>query len=502
MRTKRAFWNISTSMIYLAINTICGFIVPRLIISTYGSAYNGVVASAARFLSMINILTIGIAGPTRVALYKAFAANDHDGVSGIVKATRSYMRKVAVGVIIYSVILMFILPHVIQTDINHTEVIILICIVSISTFAQYFFSVTNHELLSADQSVYITNIFNAAKVVINTILTVVFIKMRFSIFAVKGGSAVIYFICPFILNLYIKKHYKLNNHCKPNYSAIKGRKAAVYHSVANIIHDNTDVTILTVLTDIKTVSVYSVYSLVTTGLRNLLKVFTSAMESPFGALWALDEKDKLRQNFNSYEFGIMVYTSIVFSCAFIMINPFIATYTAGVYDINYQLPVFAFLCILGEMVFCIRQPFVTLVHATGDYEATKKHAVYEAAINLITSIIGVLTIGINGVMLGTLLANLYRTIVYVIFCQKHYLFEGYKRILIRLLLTTISIGTSVFIVNVIIYNINWQSGWLGCFIQGIIALLISTILTIAIFGLACKSDMMEFIKVIRTMLHI
>lgn len=68
MRTKKAVLNMVFGLIYQVIAIICGLITPRLILATFGSTYNGVISSATQFLNMINILTLGITGTTRVAL--------------------------------------------------------------------------------------------------------------------------------------------------------------------------------------------------------------------------------------------------------------------------------------------------------------------------------------------------------------------------------------------------------------------------------------------------
>ena len=400
MRTKKAFWNIVSSMLFLIINTICGLITPRLILASFGSDYNGIISSATQYLSMINLLTLGIAGPTRVALYNTLAKEDKLGTSRIVKATKIYMQKVGLAVIAYAIILMIVVPLFAKTSISKRDVALLIGIVSISSFAQYFFAITYQTLLSADQSEYISNVINIIKVVVNTVLIAVLIYFNASIFVVKLGSSIIFFICPVALNIFVKKHYSLNDKCDPDNSAIKGRSAAVYHSVANIIHDNTDIVLLTLFSDIKTVSVYTVYNLVASGLRNLMRVFTSSLESPFGSMWAKCEKERLEYNFRIYEFGIYFFASIVFSTSYIMIIPFVSRYTVGVNDTNYILPIFAFLVITSELIFCIRQPYLTMVQATGNYEATKKDAIAEAVINIVASIILINLIGINGVIIG------------------------------------------------------------------------------------------------------
>ena len=90
-RTQKAFLNMSTSLVAQIVTIVCGLITPRLILTNFGSTYNGVTASATQFLGMLNILTLGITGATRVALYKPLAENDRLGVSRLMKASKIYM---------------------------------------------------------------------------------------------------------------------------------------------------------------------------------------------------------------------------------------------------------------------------------------------------------------------------------------------------------------------------------------------------------------------------
>ena len=93
MRTQKVMLNVSASFLYQIASIICGLITPRLILIAFGSTYNGVIESATQFLSLVSILNIGIAGATRVALYKTLAIKDTNGTNRIMRATKQYLHK-------------------------------------------------------------------------------------------------------------------------------------------------------------------------------------------------------------------------------------------------------------------------------------------------------------------------------------------------------------------------------------------------------------------------
>lgn len=497
MRTKKALYNIISSLLSQMVLIICGLITPRLILVAFGSTYNGVINSATQYLSFITILNIGISGATRVALYKTLANNDKLGTSRIMKATKAYMRKVAFCLIAYSAGLCIIYPFIAHNDLSRVDNMVLIAIVSISTFAEYYFGISNQTLLTADQASYITNIINIIKVIINTIAVAILIKLNSSIYIVKLASSIIYFISPVVLNIIVKRKYQLVDNCTPDDSAIKNRGAVAFHSIANIIHNNTDIIVLTIFADAKLISVYTVYYLVVGKIKALMQVFTSGLEGAFGNMWAKQETDAIERNFKMYEYGVFSFTAIMFSCVGILLVPFIQQYTKGVNDINYLRFSFAGLVTVTEAFFCLRQPYLTLVQATGSYEETKKGAMIEALINIGISLALVRPLGINGVMIGTLVANIFRTIQYSIFVSQKILYRGYRQIVFRFIWLLTICGIIFCFTRMINNTICYQDGWIGWIIRAAITFVVSCIITLIMSLLFYKDDFIIFINIIK-----
>ena len=51
---------------------------------------------------------------------------------------------------------------------------------------------------------------------------------------------------PIVINIYVRKKYKINRKIAPNTSAIAQRWDSFAHQIANFVHGNTDVAILTI----------------------------------------------------------------------------------------------------------------------------------------------------------------------------------------------------------------------------------------------------------------
>lgn len=489
MRAKKALKNSIASLLYQAVAIICGLITPRLILVTFGSTYNGVISSATQFMSMISILTLGIAGATRVALYKTLAVSDTYGTSRIVKATERYMQKVGFCIIVYAVVLSIVYPLISHNDLPKKEVALLIGIVSLGTFAEYFFGTTYRTLLVADQREYVYSTMQIMVTILNTILTAALIVSGASIFGVKFASICVFAITPIFLNIYVKRNYNLQTKCEEDRNALSQRKAVAFHSVANIVHDNTDLIILTLFTDAKMISVYTVYNFVIGKIKSIMRSFTGGLEAAFGNMWVKKEMDNLQSKFRLYEYSMSMFVTIIFSCVMALILPFITLYTSGVEDINYYRPLFAFLVVLAEIVFCIRQPYLTLVQAAGKYEETKIGAAVEAIVNLVSSIILVNFIGINGVIVGTILANLIRTSQYAWFVSKRILNRSLAEIIKRVgwIFATTSFAVILALKVMRMISIDSWGKWIIC---GFISLLITSFFSLLMSLLFYRKDLL------------
>ena len=495
-RSKRAAINVAASIIQQLIVVVCGLITPRLILQSFGSTYNGVISSITQLLSMVSFLTLGFAGAVRAELYRSLANKDRNDVSRIMKAATQYMHKVGGAVVIYAVVLMFIYPLISHNELSAAECALLICFIAVDTFSLYYFGSANYALLVADQRGYIQSLIASAITILNTVVIAIIIHIGGNIFIVKAVSAVIYAMTPAGIAVYVRKHYNLDLNCEPRKDALKRQNDAAIHSVANIIHDNTDTLILTLFLDAKVLSVYAVYYAVVGKIKTFITQAGVGIEAAFGDMWAKREIDNLRARFRIYEFLISVFTTIIFSCVGVLIVSFVKLYTINVTDINYDRPVFAILIMAAEAAFCIRHPYRSLVHATGMFKETKNAAIIEAVLNLVTSVILVWRIGLNGVVIGTLIANLYRTFSYARFVSSHILSRKFVSALLRIVWTGISITLTILAMSPIVNMIPLQ-GWMGWILCGIISVFFSSIMSIILSLLFYRDDLLAGVSFLK-----
>ena len=419
MRAKKTIKNVVWGFIHEIITVACGFILPRLILTSFGSKYNGVTGAVTQFLQVIALFQAGIGGVTKAALYKPLADNDTERISIIVKSTESFMRKVVLIFAGLTVVIACGYPFLVSSDFDWFFTASLVLIISSSTMVQYFFGQTYQFLLVADQHQRVISIIDSLKIIGNTAISVVMINMGFGIREVKLAALVVYVIAPIFLFIYTRKKYKIIPHVKKDNSVIEQRWDNFGQEVANFIAVNTDLVILSLFSNVYEVSVYAVYNLVLSGIYGLFTPLTKGVNAAFGNMLAKGEHKLLKKNLRIYEQVIFATATFLFTVALIATLPFISLYTAKVTDANYHRPIFLYIMIAAMMFKCYRFPYEGIVKAAGHFRQTHTPAYIEAVINVVVSIVLVFPFGIVGVAIGTLAAYVFRTIRYAMYLSKN-----------------------------------------------------------------------------------
>ena len=277
MGRKRIFKNISATLLLHLITIINGLVVPKIIISCFGSVANGLVASINQFLSYVTILEGGLYGVVTASLYKPLLENDQTKISAIFNATQRFFKQIGVIYIIYAVGVAFIYPAVVETTYSYSYVVLLTIVLALNLFTQYFFSISYQMLIRASQNVSYTSNVRAVIMVLNMILAIVCSKLFPDLILIKLVSATVLFLQPLAFAIYVKKHFKLDKTVPRDDEALSQRWDGFGHTFAYLININVSVFMLTAFSSLEVVAVYSIYIMITNALRNLSTSIAGAL---------------------------------------------------------------------------------------------------------------------------------------------------------------------------------------------------------------------------------
>ena len=392
-------------IIYQITAVIVNLILPRFFLKYYGSNVNGLISSITQFLSFINLADMGIGAVVSSALYKPLADGDDEKVSEIIAFARRFFKIVGFILIAYIVALTFVYPAIVQKSFSIWFTVTLLWAMSISQFGQYFIGITNQLLLNADQRSYVQLFINTITTILNTCFSILIMAWGGSVQLVKLITSIIYLARPTFMFVYVRKHYNINYSAKPNANAVPQKKSGVIQHIAYMVYGNTDVAVLTLFSSLSNVSIYSVYVLVNSGIKAFVTALTNGFQAMFGNMIANDEQNSLTKVYDLYDWMLHTVCSFVYSLTGVLIVPFILTYTRGINDANYDVPLFAILITIAYAFNTIREGMFVIIKAAGHYKQTQMASLLEAILNLSISILFVFKFGLVGVAIGTMVST-------------------------------------------------------------------------------------------------
>ncbi len=437
--------SLASTLLLQVITLISGLILPRVLISAFGSEMNGLVSSVTQILNYITLLEGGVGGVVTASLYRPLAENDLRKISGIVNATERFFRRVALIYVVYVAATALIYPSFLRGGESYWYIAALICVIGSSLFVQYFFSLTARLLLKADRHVTFLSLTQSLLILLNLLLVVASVRLFDDLLIVKAVSALVFFLQPLIYGIFIKRKYKLDKTVPPDTDSLRQRWSGFGQNLAFFIHTNTDIVILTLFMPLSAVSVYTVYFAVANSLKTLVAALSSAVIPSIGNIAAQDDKERTAGAFDLYEFAVSFITFVLFTCAILLIVPFVGVYTRGITDADYIQPVFGVLILVAEMLYCLRDPYVSIAYTAGHFRQTAPYAYAEAAINIVLSLLLVPRFGLIGVAAGTAVSMAVRMILQVLYTKNRIIMRPVSKCVSRLVVFGVASGASILL---------------------------------------------------------
>ena len=158
---------------------------------------------------------------------------------------------------------------------------------------------------------------------------------------------------------------------------------------------------------------------------------------------ARKQQDILQKTYQEFE---LVYYAIIawaFSCTMVLIMPFIKLYTAGITDANYNLPLIAVLFTLNGLLHNLKTPQGMLVISAGLYRETRWQVTIQGLIAVIGGVVFVQYWGLAGILMGSILSNIYRDIDLLFYIPRKLTKLRVRNSFVRMI--------RVFICSIIIY---------------------------------------------------
>lgn len=487
---KNFFVSIITQIITISFSLV----VPRLMISYYGAQLHGLTSVITGLISYLTLVEAGFGAASLQSLYKPLQEKDINKINGCLNEITIFYKKIGSIFSILVVLISLIYPFIAADNLSYMFVMILIIVSGLAQTIEYFFCSKYKLLLQADKRLYVLNSINSFGILLQGILRIIMILLKFDIILVQLIPAIVYICRLLLIKAYVKKTYNyLDKTIEPIESVGDKKWNVLIHQISNLVVNNTDSIVLSTFVGYTSVSIYSIYSMITNNINGFLnQALSNAITANFGHLVSEGNKEKINEIFSYYEKVYNYIIIVIFSLVMVLIMPFVKLYTKSITNIEYANYILAFLFVLNAILANIRIPYLTMVNATGTFKETQNHAILEAVINIIFSIILVNYIGIYGVLIGTTLSYFVRDILFIWFVNEkllnRHIYNSLKKIMKSIIMITILVIVNSYIIKSI-HVISWFD-WL---LSGVLTTIITFIIVVSYIILFDKKSM-ELIK--------
>lgn len=412
-RTENSIINSAMSIVTQVLTVVLNFAVKTVFIKMLNDEYLGVNGLFTNIITMLSLADLGIGIAIPYSLYKPLAKKDEHKINVLMNFYKKVYTIIGIAVLLIGLSLTPFLGLIIKDIPKNVPHLSLIYILFVIHSASSYFFVYKKFLIDSDQKGYITSriifTFSTLLSIIQIILLVT--TKNYILFLLSSIILVviqnIYIsnkankLYPFIKN---KTDEKLE---KEDMEGIKKNVSSLFiYKVGTVIMNGTDNIIISKFIGLIIVGFYSNYVLIINSITTVLNQIFNAITSSIGNLVVTTNKKRSKEVYDNLNFANFWLYALFGVCIIVLINPFINVWIGKKYVMGFSI---VFLLVLNFYVLGMQSVTNSFRNAYGLFWIAKYRPIIMVIINIVISVVLVQFIGIEGVLIGTLISRLVTT---------------------------------------------------------------------------------------------
>jgi len=491
-RKQSAIINSTIGFISLLIPLLLQFYYRKVFLEYLDIELLGLSGTFTSILSTLSLAELGFQTAIVYCLYKPLKDNNFKEINDILNVLRIIYNFIG---IIFIIAPFTILPflHYLLKDVETTS---LVCtyfiIISLNSSLSYFLAY-KRCLLFADQKEYISKIVDLVINVTFSIIQIILI-IQFSNYLLVLCIDVIRVIISNVIILFIcKKIYPYLHNTIFSWEVFRKIwyyvKDIIVLRFAAYIYTSTDNLIISSLISTVKVGYFANYTILTQKMTMIANGMLTPIGPIIGNLLLEKDKNNVESVFRTYTFIRYIIASCIVVPSIILINDLIRIWLGSEYILSKNI---LYLLMLDVYINLYYTACCDYMGASGLFKIDKSIALIGAIINIGLSIIGAINVGLEGVLYGTIISQIFfwisRSYITYKFCFGIFSIKKYSLYLTRCI---IHICFTVFLIYFIQNNDFIPNNLTDIIIYGGF---IALIVIISIFIAFWKTPEVTFIK--------
>ena len=445
--------NFYANLLLQITTVVSGLVLPPLIILHYGSAANGMLASAKQLIAYLDILEAGIGASSIALLYKPLFEKDTFRRNQILATTHRFYRLIGLAFFAFLIILALAYSYLIRQQIPYTETFFVILFLGMVNALDFLTIASYRVLLLADNKTAVISSIQAVITLLNVLAcwqliqhdtgNTGLIDLQVAYFSVS----LLRFLC---IYLYVKKQYpdlSLHSSHAVSLSEIPQKRDAFIIKSTALLNYIAPMILTAIFCNLKDTSIYSIYFLIFGSIKLTLHTVSNGTSNIFGKILTdSSQKERIDSYFQKYESMYFIYAGFLYSCISVLALPFISIYTKTMTDADYYQPILMWLFVIAGFG-DLKTPYDLLCTAAGKFKPNRTRGIIELSLHISSSVILANHYGLHGILLGSILSSSYNTISSINYTNKHLLHRSTSQSIKKILLISSPILISFYIQN-------------------------------------------------------
>ena len=409
-------------------------------LSHFGSDYYGLNATILQILIMLQVVEAGILGAAVFALYKPITDNKQDQINMIYTYTRRAFIKIGLIFSMLAIIVSFVLPIFIITNISYFEVVVLFIMAILPTSIVFLVVLKYHCLFNSTQQEYIPMFINIFFMTLSLISAIIVVSQNGEYLLVRGVQMVILLSAVPVIAIIFKKKFPDVKPVKSKESyKIKGSYDIIIIKIVGILMQSLPIVLIAIFFDTYVASLFGVYVLVVNVIRQLVSSVHNAPHGAFGLLFAEGDMKRVYKFFSRHTLIVTTASILLFSVAATLIVPFISLYTVNVADeINYINLLLGLMLISESLIRSLGFSSGMCIFVSGNFKACRNILGAGLLSMLLALGIGIPLFGIYGIAGSIIIGALVVSTAEIIYAHQKYFSKHWVNFLYKLIICLIS----------------------------------------------------------------
>lgn len=483
-RKKNAIRNILWGVINKLILIIFPFAIRTILIKKLGTEYLGVSSLFSSVLQVLNLAELGFGSAVVFSMYKPIAEDDEQTICALLNTYRKVYRGIGSLIFIVGIILLPFIKYVIKGEWPaELNIYLVYFIYLINTVISYFAFAYKSSLLLAHNRNDIISKISSSVMVIQYLVQAAILYF----FADYYVYIIVNPLFTMILNvtqaIYSTKMYP-NYTCRGDISNemqsdIKKRVCGLAsYKIYGVVFSSVDSIVISMFLGLIPLAIYNNYYYIITSVGAFLIIITNSMTAGIGNSVVLDAIEKNYRDFKQLVFMNVWMVGWCSICMIVLFQPFIDLWLGETYRLSDGT---VFLLVL--MFYASKSTTITFLYkeALGLWWEDRVRPLISTVVNLFVNIFLVQKIGLNGVIISTVICTIFINVpwgTHILF-QKYFK-QGEKTYYIDIIKYTVV----TFVSGVITYGCSTMikfGGFFGIILKAAICLIVPNICFVIVY---------------------